>query len=567
MIMLILSLYPGGHDSSVVIADDYEILSAVQTERVTRIKGDGKYHLPTIHAALRAANVNIADIEAFAISATGRLPSRCFNWGLWQSFRYGVARARGKESKREIRVYRDIFSKEKLLSAIGMHTTADFYLYNHHFAHALSAFFFTDWQNALFYTADGGGDITNYSMYHLNSDSLQELYGDRDNPNQIILSDQILPADSMGQAYGAMTEALGYRRQRYEGKLTGLAAFGEPDVYDELAKYFWVDETGRVQTNFTEQYGEMKALMAEVAKTTTPANAAASIQKLLEDIILKSVGIYLQKTGCRHVGLAGGIFANVALNRRIAELPQVDEVFICPAMGDEGLAVGGLYQYLLQRDGLQTWQSKRRRLQNVYWGNSYDDSIANTFADKAKLLPGETAEVAAKLLAEDKIVALYVGRMEFGPRALGARSILASPQQKSINDTLNKRLQRTEFMPFAPFVLAEDADEVFDINDSNRYAMRFMTITCEVRPQWREKIPAVVHVDNTARPQIIYEEDNPLYAAILRKYKEITGLPVLVNTSFNAHEEPIIRPPEECLRALQNGRVDYVATTAGVYTI
>ncbi len=560
--MLILSLYHGGHDSSAVVADDYEILSAVQTERVTRNKGEGIYaHLPTIHAALQAANVNITDIEAFTTSC-GRAPASYFNWGVWRSLRYGVAQAIGKERKKMVVVHRDIFNKEKLLSDIGMRTTTDFYFYNHHFAHALSALFFTDWQNALLYTADGGGDTTNYSMYHFNGDSLEELYGDRDKPTQ---PNPNIPADSIGVAYGAMTQALGYRKNRHEGKLTGLAAFGEPDVYDELAKYFWVDETGRVQTNFTDQREEMVELMAKVAKTTTPENASASIQKLLEYIILKSIGIYLQKTGCRHVGLAGGIFANVSLNRRIAELPQVDEVFIFPAMGDDGLAAGGLYQYLLQRDGMQTWQSKRRRLQNVYWGNGYDDAIAKTFADKAKLLPGETAEVAAKLLAEDKIVALYVGRMEFGPRALGARSILASPQQKSINDTLNKRLQRTEFMPFAPFVLAEDADEVFNINDANRYAMRFMTITCEVRPQWREKIPAVVHVDNTARPQIIYEEDNPLYAAILRKYKEITGLPVLVNTSFNAHEEPIIRTPEECLRALQNGRVDYVATTMGVY--
>ena len=309
----------------------------------------------------------------------------------------------------------------------------------------------------------------------------------------------------------------------------------------------------------------MIPLMAKIAATTTPANAAASIQKLLEDIILKSVGIYLQKTGCRHIGLAGGVFANVALNRRIANLPQVDEVFIFPAMADEGIAVGGLYQYLLQRDGLQTWKSKRRRLQNVYWGNDFDDIIAKTFDGKTKLLPGNTAEVTAKLLSEHKIVALYCGRMEFGPRALGARSILASPQQKSINDTLNERLNRAEFMPFAPFVLAEDVADVFYINDADRYAMRFMTITCEVREEWRERIPAVLHVDNTARPQIIDDKDNPLYAAILRKHKEITGLPVLINTSFNAHEEPIIRTPEECLRALQNKRVDYVATNLGVY--
>ena len=136
--------------------------------------------------------------------------------------------------------------------------------------------------------------------------------------------------------------------------------------------------------------------------------------------------------------------------------------------------------------------------------------------------------------------------MEFGPRALGARSILASPSDHAINDNLNRRLERSEFMPFAPYVLDEDADKVFEITPVNRYAARFMTITCGVKPEWRAKIPAVVHVDGTARPQIVREQENPLYAQILRRFRDTTGLPVLVNTSFNVHEEPIVNRPAEC---------------------
>ena len=180
-------------------------------------------------------------------------------------------------------------------------------------------------------------------------------------------------------------------------------------------------------------------------------------------------------------------------------------------------------------------------------------------------MPGPPAETAVDLITSGKAGAIYAGRMEFGPRALGARSIIGSPQDHAINDSLNKRLSRSEFMPFAPFVLEEDAADVFEITDVNRYAARFMTITCGVKPEWRARIPAVVHVDGTARPQIIRDETNPLFAAILRGFKAKTGLPVLINTSFNVHEEPIVNRPEECLQALTDDRVDFVVTNQAVY--
>ena len=169
------------------------------------------------------------------------------------------------------------------------------------------------------------------------------------------------------------------------------------------------------------------------------------------------------------------------------------------------------------------------------------------------------------LLTEGLVGAIYEGRMEFGPRALGARSILASPADAAVNQRMNARLNRTEFMPFAPYILQEDAATVFGVTAANRYACRFMTITTAVRDAWRERIGAVVHVDGTARPQIIEADTNPLYAGILSRFKQATGLPVLVNTSFNAHEEPIINRPEECVGALQRDRIDFVVTRQGVY--
>jgi len=294
---------------------------------------------------------------------------------------------------------------------------------------------------------------------------------------------------------------------------------------------------------------------------------ATSIQQLVEDLISGAVGYWLERTKARRLGLAGGLFANVRLNRLLAETLPVEEVFIFPAMGDDGLAVGAALCYLRDRDGLAAWLRSRRRLDNVYLGQDFDARIDAVLAaaPDVRRLPGNPIETATQLVEDGAAGAVFVGRMEFGPRALGARSIIASPTDPTINDRLNQRLDRSEFMPFAPYVLEEDADRVFEITPVNRYAARFMTITCAVRPEWRARIPAVVHVDNTARPQIIRDTDNPLFAGILRRFRDRTGIPVLINTSFNVHEEPIVNRPEECRRALIDGRVDFVVTKQAVY--
>ncbi len=179
---------------------------------------------------------------------------------------------------------------------------------------------------------------------------------------------------------------------------------------------------------------------------------------------------------------------------------------------------------------------------------------------------GEPAAIAAGRLAHGDIGAVYNGRMEYGPRALGARSILANPADPAINQKLNQRLQRSEFMPFAPVVAEDDAGTVFDIGAVNRYAAHFMTVSCGVRREWQDRIAGVVHIDGSARPQIIRRADNPCYFDVLAAFKARTGLPVLVNTSLNVHEEPIVNRPEECLLTLEAGRVDFVVTASAVWT-
>ena len=312
----------------------------------------------------------------------------------------------------------------------------------------------------------------------------------------------------------------------------------------------------------------MRAAITRLLEGAKREDAAASIQKLVEDIVLGSLTRILHQARHRHLGLSGGLFADVKLNRHLAENLSLDDIFIVPPMGDEGLSLGAGLAFLLSRDGLQDWLEQRYRLNDVYWGRDYDCAI-----DAALMaVPGVVGhddpitEAAAARLADGQLGAIFRGRMEFGPRALGARSILANPSRRATHDELNRRLQRSEFMPFAPVVTEENASRVFDINSVNHYACRFMTIATEVRPEWRRAIEAVVHVDGSARPQIIRRETNPLYHDIVVAFERRTGTPSLVNTSFNVHEEPIVNRPAECVRGFARRGIDFVVTENRVYT-
>jgi carbamoyltransferase len=455
----------------------------------------------------------------------------------------------------------EVFDAGAFLGDLGLRPDARLFFSNHHFAHALPSLFFTDWNEALLYTADGSGDQVYYSHNLFRDGTLTNLYGD----------DRWLgrahPSGSLGLAYGFVTEALGFRMNRHEGKLTGLAAYGEPTLLPEMRRHFRVSGDGRIEMDFAGDR-ELRDCFRTLATTDTRENAAASVQALLEWGIRESAERLLDRHPVRRLGLAGGVFANVRLNRVLAETLPVDEIFVVPPMGDDGLVIGGALQYLLDRDGLSTWLHHRRRLGNVYWGGSYDDRASPVFAGAPGIArhDGDPVALTADWLAKGRIGALYDGRMEYGPRALGARSILANPSAGSVNQRLNERLQRSEFKPFAPVVGEADAAEVFDVGPVNRYAARFMTICCGVHERWRQRIPAVVHIDGSARPQIIARADNPLYFDILAAFKARTGLPVLVNTSFNVHEEPIVNRPEECRKALDEGRVDFIVTPDAVWT-
>ena len=571
--MFLLGIHTSQHDAAACLFRDYELIAAVSLERLTRIKGDGistaqELPIPAIDECLRIGGISRADIDV--VCATRDIWEMQFfalpgHWRLKQL----MNRLAGKKRLHRMTYLMtklgtdnalDIFDARAFKRRCGF-DKAQIFFCNHHFAHAIAAYFYSQFDDALLYTADGSGDNVCYSARIARNSEFELLFGGDEKLHTI------MPAHSLGLLYGYFTQALGFIIDRHEGKLTGLSAYGEPRAAEEILRHFWVEANGEIGTDFAD-IEVMRGFAHDVGRRLSREDAAASVQFVLEKLICEAVEKLLRATGMRSLALAGGVFANVRLNRALLETTSAERAFIFPAMGDEGLPVGACLHYLHERDGAQAWQRQRRRLQTLYLGRDYDGKFAadaNQYPNVVRQTIGHV-EKAVDALVAGEVVAIYTGRMEYGPRALGDRSILVSPVQREINDSINRRLGRSEFMPFAPVVLADHAAELFDIHDGNAYAARFMTITCDVRPPWRDRIAAVVHVDGSARPQIIEEKDNPLYFRVLDQFYRRTGLPVLVNTSFNVHEEPIVDKPDQALRALVDGRVDYILTHDALYT-
>ncbi|MFI4988119.1 MAG: carbamoyltransferase C-terminal domain-containing protein [Alphaproteobacteria bacterium] len=571
--MLIAGLSTNIHDAAAALFEDFRLLGAIQLERLTRVKCDGGLPLAALDHLLEHAGRTRAEVDAVVLTRCnlpGRAVVRLPLLGVKKARRFWIeTRLKGHAFANVepllVRLYRrghDMayhFDVGRFARDYGFRRDVEVFFCNHHLSHALPGLFFTDWDDdVLLYTADAGGDHAHYSAHLFRGGELKTLFGGE----EALLSPK---QNSLGLAYSSATRALGFRPGRHEGKVTGLAAYGEPTLAKAFAEHYWVEETGEVASDLGDNIAVRDYFLA-MAPRASREDYAASIQKLLEDVILAAFDRLVVRHRPRRIGLSGGVFANVKLNQRLYERFRPAEIFVVPFMGDEGLAVGGLLQFLMARHGIAAWLAARRRLSDLYWAPPAADPRAAFAAEPwLALLPDRPAAGAARLVAEGRIGAVFHGAMEFGPRALGARSIIANPTRRETHDELNRRLARTEFMPFAPYVSEDDAARVFAVDEGHRYACRFMTITVDVRPEWRERIPAVVHVDGTARPQIIERGTNPLYYDILREFKELTGIPVLVNTSFNLHEEPIVNGPADCLAALRDGRIDFLATDWGIY--
>ena len=538
--MKILAVH-AGHDAAAALYEDYERIAVHKEERLTRVKQDGR-QLPLLSLQKIGEIVDFKEIDLF----------------LYNGFLFNYKHLRHWNWLKRMQ-YKYFRNDEKLLKEItdfiGLREDVETFQYNHHFAHAIPTLFYSKkWENALLYTADGGGDHDYYSIHYFDGKTLTPLYED-------LPSERKDELNSIGQMYSYVTKALGFKANRHEGKITGLAAYGKPSLAsEEIRKQYYIDENGFIRSHF-KNGNDIRTFIFDLAKKVSREDLSFAAQIVLEDVMTESVKKLGERFGFTNIGLSGGVFANVKLNQRISELDFIEDMFVFPPMGDEGLVIGGVFEYLIAKNGFDDFLAHCVDGMEVpYWGEFFDVTRKEIPEAFSIVADENIVEKSVELLKNNKICAIFTQAMEYGPRALGARSIIINPGDKSINDIVNKRLDRTEFMPFAPYVRKERVHDVFIFPESSLRAMKYMTVTCDVKEEWQEKIQATVHVDNTARPQTIVREDNPLYYDILHRFEEETGIPCLVNTSFNAHEEPIINTFEEALNALKHDRIDYLIT-------
>jgi carbamoyltransferase len=442
---------------------------------------------------------------------------------------------------------RQIADLEDGLHCIGLAEKPRFQC-GHHHAHAVTAFEFSPFERALVVTLDGRGDFLSGSV------SVWQRGG------ATALLRQELELDSLGAFYGWITRYLGFTPDRHEGKVTGLAAHGNSDACAAILQRSIGTEDGRIRANVGPCYAPfMRADLPELAAALAPysrEDVAAGAQSVLERVAVSYVSHYLEKSGESNLCLAGGIFANVLLNQRLKNLPGVERLFIFPHMGDGGISAGGAAFATRQR-GISI-----EPLRSVYLGPEFDDAQCRTVIESAGCVfeqPNDLADVVAHELDAGAVVGVFQGRMEYGPRALGNRSILARATDASINYSLNKRLNRSEFMPFAPVTLREHASRCYSDWRRDDLPAIYMTSCYACAPWMREVSPAVVHVDGSARPQVISREDNPFYYDVLTAYERLSGIPSIVNTSFNEHEAPIVCTPAQAVEALRRDAIDLLA--------
>jgi len=561
-----------GQSSGAAIVDDGRILAAINEERIVRIKMARGFPWESIREVLRITGIDPNDIDGVAVAQVNmELREEIEDWPGWFEARdeetdvhskfFRVASRFGRFVPRIPGLKRGYYalrspvyrSRRRRIANIlreEFGITANLRFFHHHFAHATSAYYTSPFRDALVVTMDGGGDGHSSHAYSVKDGVFRNLV-------------TVDSYDSLGNFYAYITAICGFKAKRHEGKITGLAAQGQPvyrDIIEALIGYENGRPVNRGQILFNSA---LDAIRNALPAKWNREDLAATIQVVAEDIARAYVSHWVAKTGHRNVALAGGIFANVRINEEILGIPDVDNIFVHPGMTDEGLAVGAALAYdgSVRRRANETYEPVG--LPDVYLGNEYSNKEMAEAVRIAGLetqhLPGQIESAVAEQLAAGKVVARFNGRMEYGPRALGNRSILYQPGDPSVNDWLNELLQRTEFMPFAPSCLYETANQLFESPQGGIDTARFMTVTFHCTKWMAERCNGVVHVDNTARPQLVRKDDNPSYYAIIEEYRKRTGVPAIINTSFNMHEEPIVRSPEDAIRAFLDSALDYLA--------
>jgi carbamoyltransferase len=553
--MNILGIGGYSHDSAAALLVDGKLVAAVAEERLSRIKHQGGPPKRAVQFCLDTAGITLDDVDHVTcymkpgMRLARRVPYRLGR--VFQSPYYALAYA-GYEAIHNAQYVRD------MRGLCG--SRAQLHYMEHHPAHAASAFLVSPFDKAALLSIDYVGEWN----------ATWTGFGEG---TKIRAIDAESYPHSLGVFYTAITDYLGFARASDEYKVMGLASYGEPEFLDTFREIVRVSANGSYRLDlswfkchympgpvagyfsdkFVAKFGVPRKKGEEI--TVRHKNIAASAQRVLEEAVLALANRIHKQTGESRLCMAGGVALNCSMNGRLLRESPFKEIFIQPAAGDDGIAIGGA----MQLHHALTGAGRGFELKDPRLGPEYTSEQIQRSLDLAKLPYEKPASITgrtAELLAQGMIVGWYQGRMEFGPRALGARSILADPTRQDMKDLINKYVKhREEFRPFAPSCLEEHASEYFE----GCTRSPFMLFTYKVKPDQRDRVPAITHIDGTARVQTVSSEVTPEYHALIRAFERLRGVPMVLNTSFNVMGEPIVNTPEDAVRCFYSTGMDALA--------
>ncbi len=557
--MITLGINAVYHDSAACLVIDGRVVAAAEEERFTRIK-HGKRPLPfttwelpyhAIDYCLSAADIELADLDHVAYSFDPKRlidgqtlelpvePSAFPTKQSWTSPWEPLSLAYTLNAERQLVDGAPHHIRKRFLRA-KKERHWRWHFVEHHLAHEASAFLAAPYEESAVMTLDGRGELATTSYGRFQGDRYERL-------------GQVEMPHSLGLLYEKVTDYLGFLHSSDEYKVMALASYGEPVYAEEFRNSIFIED-GKYTVeplDLVEAFGPARQRGGPMEKRHF--DIARSLQLVLEESAIRLASWLREASGAENLCMAGGVALNCVMNARIRDAGLYRNVWVQPAAGDAGTALGAALWTDWRQRKTRTW-----RMDHTFLGPEYLDAEIEEFLRRGKLRyrrPANLADYVAGLLAEDRIIGWFQGRMEFGPRALGARSILASPLSPDMQQRLNEIKDREDFRPVAPVVLEEEAARWF----VGARVSPFMLFVNEVAPDKAERIPAVRHVDGTARIQTINRSQNPLYYDLIRAFERRTGVPVLVNTSFNTRSEPVVCTPRDAVECFWTSPIDALA--------
>ena len=548
-----------GHDSSASLGIDGEIIAACEQERYDLKKHSRNFPIDAINDCLKIGKIKINNLDEIALSMDfdDLVKKNYIEPALKNKERLKFLINDIERVKLYVNFENFVRSKLKFKGKIIS--------YRHHLCHLASAYYPSGFDRALLFSNDGSGEYENGMLGIGQKGKIyqKETIGEF--------------ADSLGHIYAAITFFLGWRHHCDEGIIMGLASYGKPhekikgqknktyiQIFRNIIKSKkklsyeinkdWIAYHIKRDTWISDKF---KKVFGKVRKPSQKLNQhhkniAAALQLRLEEIVLEKLRFAKRKYNAKKLCIAGGVGLNCSLNGKILKSKIFKEIFVQPASGDSGVALGAVYAAMAkQKNKLPV-----KKRYNHYLGSRFSDSNYKSFIKKNNIKFKKVKNIhdeTAKIISEGKIVGWFQGAAEFGPRALGNRSILCRPYPLKMKDHLNKRVKFREiFRPFAPAVLKEETKNYFEISQASPH----MLIACKVNKKIKNKIPAVVHVDDTCRVQTVDKDTNASFYNLLKSFKKITGIPVLLNTSFNIKGQPIVNNPDQAIKTFKNTNID-----------